>query len=92
MQRVRGVKHNFQQYFSNVVAVSFIGGGTHRHLFLVKKNIPRYPIIVSRSQVLVAPFFFLRLFYCQPSICLLSCKLVNMITNEIGEHSYTIKQ
>ena len=53
MQRVRGVKHNFQQYFSNVVAVSFIGGGTHRHLFLVKKNIPRYPIIVSRSQVLV---------------------------------------
>ena len=46
MQRVRGVKHNFQQYFSNVVAVSFIGGGnTH---VSGKKNIPRYPIIVSR--------------------------------------------
>ena len=26
------------------------------------------------------------MFYCQPSICLLSCKLVN-ITNEIGENS-----
>jgi hypothetical protein len=32
MQRIRGVKHNFQQYFSNVVVVSFIGGGNTQAL------------------------------------------------------------
>ena len=46
MQRVRGIKRNFQQYFSNVVVVSFIGGGDTRALVSGKKNIPRYPISI----------------------------------------------